>query len=564
MPAPFLRHRKEPALYIASARNRKWESDVPRTWCVVLAVTVAVAGLAGCSQRRPVRATESAGGWSAGKSSADKGARALLVCNGSTQPCPDVPHYSTVQDAVDAAQPRDWVLIWPGVYHENDPAHHSGVWITTPDLHIRGMSRAGVVIDGSHGTASHPCPSSKRLQSPAHDGIVVWEAGGVTIQNLTVCDYLAGPDGEHGNQIWWDGGEGSGKIGLKGFEGSYLTATSMYHPADIHTPDLAQYGIYVGNAAGPGQITHSYASNMAAGAFYVGACRQVCDTVLSDDHGTSSAIGFLGTNAGGNLVIKDSVFDSNRTGLVISSQNTDDAPPPQNGRCPGSATRSCTMIENNQISGNNNADAPVNGLGPAVGAGIELDGGKYDTVTGNMITDNESWGVIANDIVDMMGHLPYARCQGGYPNVPARKWCLLPARGNQIFGNTLRHDGTFGNPGDAALATIGLTAGSAVPRNCFYANRAIGGPLTSTPVDIEYPAVDGPPCGKPGTGGNQVLLEQLDCSRLTGPCTVPHSTYPRQTRIDFTALPQLPGMPNPCVGVPGNAFCSTGAWTPYP
>jgi hypothetical protein len=41
--------------------------------------------------------------------------RALLVCNGSTSPCPHgVRHYKTVQAAVNAAHPGDWVLIWPG------------------------------------------------------------------------------------------------------------------------------------------------------------------------------------------------------------------------------------------------------------------------------------------------------------------------------------------------------------------------------------------------------------------------------------------------------------------
>ena len=50
-------------------------------------------------------------------------ARALLVCNGSPTPCPTLPpgggkYYKTVQAAVNAAHPGDWVLINPGVYHE--------------------------------------------------------------------------------------------------------------------------------------------------------------------------------------------------------------------------------------------------------------------------------------------------------------------------------------------------------------------------------------------------------------------------------------------------------------
>lgn len=428
--------------------------------------------------------------------------------------------------------------------------------MTVPDLHIRGLSRTGVVIDGSNGTASAPCPASPAVQNfTPRDGIVVWKANDVTIQNLTVCDYIAGPGGQDGNQIWWDGGDGSGRIGLTGFSGSYLTATSMYHPDDIHSQHLAQYGIYVGNAAGPGVITESYASNMAAGAFYVGACQRACSTVLSQDHGTNSALGYLGTNSGGRMVIKDSVFDDNRTGIAPSSLNNDDAPPPQDGRCPGSTTSSCTLIEDNQVSDNNNANAPTYGVAPGVGIGIELDGGQFDTVTGNMISRNASWGVIANDSVDTLGHLPHSHCQGGYPNIPAQGLCLLPARGNLIFDNRLRGNGTFGNPGDGDLATAGLIAGSAVPRNCFYGNQAIEGQLTSAPSGIEQTGIDGRPCARPGTGNDPILLRQLGCSTLSGPCAMPHSAYPRQTTIDFAVLPALPDMPDPCTGVPRNGFC---------
>lgn len=415
-----------------------------------------------------------------------------------------------------------------------------------------------MVIDGSRGTPGHPCPSDPGLQNfTARDGLVVWKASGVTIQNLTVCNYLAGPGGEDGNEIWWDGGDGSGRIGLKGFAGSYLTATSFYHPANIHSQVLAQYGIYAGNAAGPGQIIDSYASNMAAGAFYVGACRRACDTVLSGDHGTNSAFGYLGTNSGGRLVIKDSVFDDNRTGIAPSSLNNDDAPPPQDGRCPGSTALSCTLIEDNQVSSNNNANAPAYGIAPGVGIGVELDGGQFDTVTGNAITGNGSWGVIANDSVDTLGHLPHSHCQGGYPNIPARGLCLLPARGNLIFGNIFRGNGEFGNAGNSDLATAGLIAGSAVPRNCFYANKAIGSALTSAPAGIEQPGLDGRPCGKPGTGNDAMLLAQLGCATLNGRCKVPHSFYPRQTRIDYAPLPSLPSMPDPCTGIPKNTFCRT-------
>lgn len=298
---------------------------------------------------------------------------------------------------------------------------------------------------------------------------------------------------------------------------------------------------------------------MAAGAFYVGACRRECDTVLSKDHGTNSAFGYLGTNAGGRLVIKDSVFDDNRTGIAPSSLNNDDAPPPQDGRCPGSATSSCTIINGNQVVGNDNANAPAYGIAPAVGVGIELDGGEYDTITGNTITGNGAWEVLVNDSIDTLGHVADAHCQGGYPGLPSAGLCLLPARGNLIYGNMFSGDGSFGNPGNSDLATVGLIASSAVPRNCFYDNTATTGTLTSVPVGIEQPGVDGPPCNQPGTAGDAELSAQLGCATLDGHCTVPGSAYPKQARIDSVPLPGLPTMPDPCSGVPQNAYCATGA-----
>jgi hypothetical protein len=487
----------------------------------------------------------------------------LLVCNGSTAPCPPLPtgagsYYRTVQGAVDAARPGDWILIYPGVYHEQSAQYPTaGVWIGKPDLHIRGMSRSQVIIDGSHGTAAQPCPSAAAEQNfKARNGIVVWKASGVTIQNLTVCDYLAGPSGQ-GNEIWWDGGDGSGKLGMGSFSGSYLTATSEYVPA-TGRKGLAEYGIFAENARGPGFITDSYASNMADSSFYVGACRQQCDTTLAFDIGVNSGLGYAGTNSGGRMVIRDSVFRLNHAGIAPNSANSDDGPPPQDGRCPGSAARSCTIIEHNLIVDNNNPNTPNNGPGATapVGDGVEIAGGEYDTVAHNIFADEGAWGVVTSDFPDPEQPPPFSHCQGGIENDPEPGVCLFLARGNRVYGNVFIHDGFFGNQTNSDLATATLS--SHTPRNCFYGNADIGGPITSAPAHIERASVDGEPCGKPGTGADVALEDQLICNTEAEPCPLPPSKakYPRQTRIVMLPLPPLPGMPDPCAGVPENAFCS--------
>src|SRR5262249_26268948 len=195
-------------------------------------------------------------------------------------------------------------------------------------------------------------------------------------------------------------------------------------------------------------------------------------------------------------------------GVAPNSMNNDDAPSPQDGRCPGSATRSCTIIEDNLIQDNNNPDAPGNADAAPVGTGVQIAGGSYGTVTGNLIEDQGGWGLVTSATPDAEQPPPGAHCQGGI-TLPAGV-CLFPARGNQVHGNVFRHDGFFGNPTNADLATETLF--SYTPRNCFYTNTDRGGPLTSAPPAIQNASVDGPPCGQPGSGPDPALALQLGCA----------------------------------------------------
>src|SRR6266581_2029453 len=73
----------------------------------------------------------------------------LLVCNGAGKTsCPTTKHFSSIQSAVDAASAGDFVLVWPGTYHAKGTAD-AGVLVTTPNIHIRGMDRNTVVVDGT-------------------------------------------------------------------------------------------------------------------------------------------------------------------------------------------------------------------------------------------------------------------------------------------------------------------------------------------------------------------------------------------------------------------------------
>jgi len=139
--------------------------------------------------------------------------------------------YSSVQAAVLAAHPGDWVLVGPGDYKEEgfkgmDEA--SGVLIEKANLHLRGMNRNSVIIDGTK-AGTPACSAKKEDQTFTKDGmngVVAFKADGVSIENLTTCNYLTGTSGGEGNEIWWNGGDGSGKIGMGPYWGDYITATS--------------------------------------------------------------------------------------------------------------------------------------------------------------------------------------------------------------------------------------------------------------------------------------------------------------------------------------------------
>src|SRR5579859_2597758 len=230
--------------------------------------------------------------------------------------------FKTIQAAVDAASPGDWILVGPGDYHEiadetghgGNPAdgQMGGVYIAKSGITLRGMDRNSVVVDGTNPGAT-ACSSKPGAQNygrlgpdgipVGRNGILVWKASDVSVENMTVCNFLAGT-GASGNQVWWNGGAGSGKIGLTGYWGSYLTATSTFLKDET---TAAEYGIFASNSAGPASFNQLYGSNMNDSGTYVGACLQRCDVVLNHLWMENNALGYSGTNSGGTIVIENSV-----------------------------------------------------------------------------------------------------------------------------------------------------------------------------------------------------------------------------------------------------------------
>jgi hypothetical protein len=507
--------------------------------------------------------------------------------------------YSSIQAAVAAAKPGDWILVGPGDYktHSSQTAttkhpasdFPAAILVTKPDIRIRGMNRNTVIVDGTK--AGPPCNHTKADQNfgpktksgrAGLNGIMVWKADNVWVQNLTACNFLSG-SGDAGNEIWWNGGANSGgytkvRIGGWGYNGSYLTATSSWYDARNGSKaaaakaeaTAAAYGIFSSNWSG-GTWDHDYASNFNDSGFYIGACGQKCDQVVNHVWSEWNALGYSGSNSGGRLLVENSQWDHNEDGFDTNSQEGDN-PPPQNGSCPKGVkppvkgAHTCWVFFHNYVHDNNDPNVPTAGLagGGPVGTGMSISGGRFDTVMDNRFVHNGAWG---NIVVPFPGSGP--PCTGGQGTPPGYSTCIWDPYGVAVVHNTYSKNGFYGNQtnGDIGLSNFYPNE----PTDCFIGNHDTDGHLTTAPSKAQkmYPKCHGKMSSPSlSTSGGSEFTLQVACDSTINigpagkaPCP-PGSHYPRvnyqKIHNGLHPLPsarKLPSMSNPCSGVPANPWC---------
>ena len=194
--------------------------------------------------------------------------------------------------------------------------------ITKAHLRLRGMNRNSVIVDGTKSG-----PACSRAQADQNfgpsssngplgsNGVMVWKANGVWVQNMTACNFLGGA-GAAGNEFWWNGGDESGQIGGYGFLGSYLNATSTYYQDET---SAAQYGIFSSNWTG-GTWNNTYASNFNDSGYYIGACQQVCDQTVIKAWAEFNALGYSGSNSGDSWSSATRSSTTTRTGSTPTAR----------------------------------------------------------------------------------------------------------------------------------------------------------------------------------------------------------------------------------------------------
>jgi parallel beta helix pectate lyase-like protein len=321
--------------------------------------------------------------------------------------------YPTIQAAVNAAKPGSLVLVAPGVYRE-------AVTVSNPRIAIRGERRGTTILDGGF---------------TRENGFKV-VADGVAIENMTARNFTK-------NGFFW--------TGVKGYRGSYLTALRN-----------GDYGIYAFDAVN-GQFDHDYGAGSPDAGFYIGQCYP-CNAVITDSMAEWNGIGYSGTNAGGNLLIVNSVWRYNRVGIVPNSE-TGEANPPERE----------TTIVGNTVYGNNNAkSAAIEIAQTAIGNGILIAGGIDNSVERNLVYDHDIAGI---------GVIPLPEKVLSPDDPKARNF---DARRNKVRDNMVRES----RLADLLLVTT-LDDAKDAGGNCFSGNQF----RTSSPANLEELV----PCGSPAT-----------------------------------------------------------------
>jgi hypothetical protein len=219
-------------------------------------------------------------------------------------------------------------------------------------------------------------------------------ADDVVVENLTVRNYTE-------NGVYWTGG-------VDGYRASHVVSVNN-----------RIYGIYAFRSI-HGRFEHCYASGSDDAGYYIGGV-QPGHAVITDCVAERNAQGFSGTNTGGDIVIRDSIWRHNVAAITPNSLDSQRNPP--QGHVAGGI-----RIEGNEIHDNNNLDAPAGPIAYALfGNGITIPGGTNNDVVDNHIYNQEKYGVAVTPIVDDNFYRP---------------------RGNAVVGNTIEDSGRA----DLALA----------------------------------------------------------------------------------------------------------------
>lgn len=386
---------------------------------------------------------------------------ALLGCGPTTESRSLIvpTNFATIQDAVDAANPGDIVLIEPGTYSEE-------VLIATDSIVIRGMDRNTVVLDGQH-----------RLSN----GVYV-AANDVRIENLTVHSYtqngilfsgidLAERDGNETDDYGTKGNS------LVGYEVRWVTAYNN-----------GLYGIYA-FASSDGLVADSLVSGHPDSGVYVGQCKP-CRAVVQRVTAEFNAIGYYGTNASGDVYVIESEFRNNRLGIAPNSQRAEKLSPQEE-----------TVVAGNLVTDNDDPRAPAIPEG-FFGGGIVVGGGTKNLVIRNRVSGHSYIGIGVIEFNDFAAE----------NNVVQEN--LVENNGFDLAFSSGASGSSLGNCFVRNRFTSSFPTNLEILLPCDGASHAIAGALPGSPTapgDVDYKKIPAP--------GLQPTMPAKEFSRPAGTTT---------------------------------------------
>lgn len=302
----------------------------------------------------------------------------------------------TLAEAAQQVRQGGVISIAPGRYDEQ-------LLIDTPDVTVRGESRAETVIDGG---GVRPFG-------------VVAIADGVRVENLTVTGatfYGVLFTGLHDE----NGPSAPTVDGYEQWDPSEFPPLERFLVDHVTAYNNGLYGIYAFNSR-HGVIRDSYASGSADSGIYIGQCTE-CDILVTGNVAERNAAGFENSNASDSLIIAGNRFSGNRIGMTLLSSYQEAFTPQRSNQVIG-----------NVVTDNNEPESPAQAAG-AFATGIGVSGGQDNVIERNLIAGNARAGIIFTNTED------------------------LPASGNRVAGN-----GFDGNGVDVANASAARTPATA---NC--------------------------------------------------------------------------------------------------
>ncbi|MFE2943925.1 right-handed parallel beta-helix repeat-containing protein [Streptomyces sp. NPDC059255] len=379
----------------------------------------------------------------------------------------------TISAAVSLAKPGDLVLVASGVYHES-------VKIKTARITLRGASRDKVVIDG-------------RLRQP--NGVVV-SAPGVAVENLTVKNNT-----QNGILVT---GSAKAAAGLTGQSGGYdigdepVTLLKSFLVSHVTATRNGLYGIYAFSAQN-GVIEHSYTSGSADSGIYVGQCKP-CRIVVRDNIAELNAVGYEGTNAGGDMYVVGNRLVGNRVGLTTNSDHQEKLLPQRDA-----------VIAGNLIAANQQTATPEQADG-GWGIGIGIDGGSDNQLIHNRVADNSNAGLVITANSD------------------------IPPVGNKIVDNSFADNGV-----DVGWTFPTATRGRG---NCLRGNEL----RTTVPARLATTAPCPQAAKTPSPAGSWEMPTApggIAFTKVAAPG--PQPQFPKAATTGATVVPAVPDLPDTAV-----------------